>query len=292
MGSWKWVVLAIALVLVAWVAVVLLGQWRWAEATAELARELEAARQPPAPARYDPAELDGLPGPVQRYFRTVLAPGQPIVTAATIEHEGDFDMGEARPNWKTFTSEQRIVAAMPARPGFLWNARIAFVPGVAIRVHDAYVAGQGRLRAAVAGLVTVAEADRTPALAEGELMRYLAEAAWVPTALLPSQGVRWEPVDERSARATLADGDIRVALTFTFAADGTIDSVRAEARGRTVAGRVVPTPWEGRWSDVQAQGGMRVPMRGEVAWLTAEGRRVYWRGTITSVRYESAAPSP
>ncbi len=31
---------------------------------------------------------------------------------------------------------------------------------------------------------------------------------------------------------------------------------------------------------------MRVPMSGEVAWLLASGRKTYWRGRITSLRYE------
>lgn len=288
MISMKWVVLSVALLAAVWVAVALLGRWAWSKATDELEGRLQAARTErtaPTANRFDPAELEGLPVPVQRYFRTVLTAGQPIVTAATIEHTGEFNMGEAQDNWKPFTSRQRIVTA---RPGFVWNARIAFVPGLAVRVHDAYVAGAGRLHAAVAGLFTVADLQGTPDLAEGELMRYFAEAAWVPTALLPSQGVRWEAVDEHSARATLADGAVSVTLTFGFAADGSMDRVRAEARGRTVAGRVLPTPWEGRWSNAQAQGGMRVPMTGEVAWLTPEGRKAYWRGTITSLSYEFA----
>ncbi|MDI1259506.1 T6SS effector amidase Tae4 family protein [Aquabacterium sp.] len=33
-------------------------------------------------------------------------------------------------------------------------------------------------------------------------MRYFAEMAWYPTALLPSQGLRREAVDDRSANAT------------------------------------------------------------------------------------------
>ena len=68
-------------------------------------------------------------------------------------------------------------------------------------------------------------------------------------------------------------------------ADGTLQSVRADARGRTVGGQIVMTPWEGRWLDVQVRDGMKVPLSGEVAWLTPEGRKPYWRGTITSVRY-------
>ncbi|MBI5721498.1 MAG: hypothetical protein HZC37_27825 [Burkholderiales bacterium] len=285
MISMKWVAVGLTLLLAAWATVGLLGRWQWSRAAHELERGLEAARRAPDVARYDPRELEDLPAPVQRYFRAALTPGQPIVAAATIEHTGQFNLGEAQDNWKPFTSHQRIVAT---RPGFVWNARIAFVPGLAMRVLDASVAGAGRLHAAVAGLVTVAEAKDTPDLAEGELMRFFAEAAWVPTALLPSQGVHWEAVDEHSARATMSDGALSVTLTFGFAADGTLESVQALSRGRTVAGRTVPTPWEGRWSNPQTHSGMRVPMTGEVAWLTPEGRRAYWRGTITSVSYEFA----
>ena len=32
--------------------------------------------------------------------------------------------------------------------------------------------------------------------------------------------------------------------------------------------------------------GMRVPTRGEVAWLLPEGPKPYWRGEVTALRYE------
>jgi hypothetical protein len=38
------------------------------------------------------------------------------------------------------------------RPGFDWDARVAIMPGVPVRVHDAYIAGRGTLHAAVFGL--------------------------------------------------------------------------------------------------------------------------------------------
>ncbi len=95
-------------------------------------------------------------------------------------------------------------------------------------------------------------------------------------------------MDQRSARATLVDGSLSPTLTFSFEPDGTLCSVRAQARGRNVAGGVVMTPWEGRWSSVETHEGMRVPMKGEVAWLTPDGRKPYWRGTITALSYEYA----
>lgn len=117
-------------------------------------------------------------------------------------------------------------------------------------------------------------------------MRFLAEAAWYPTALLPRQGVRWEPIDGRTARATLDDGGLSLSMTFHFGADGLIEAIRADSRGRTVDGEVVPTPWEARVFNYQHHEGMRVPVDGEVAWLTPEGRRPYWRGTINSIAYQ------
>ncbi|MGB4362204.1 MAG: DUF6544 family protein [Rhodoferax sp.] len=44
---------------------------------------VDARGRLPAPTRFDPRELEGLPAPVQRYFRAVLTDGQPIIAAAT-----------------------------------------------------------------------------------------------------------------------------------------------------------------------------------------------------------------
>lgn len=258
---------------------------RWRAGTGSLRRRLEAARVPIAPATLDPHELEGLPDPVRRYFGAVLAPGQPIIAAAHVRHAGTFDTGEDAERWARFTSDQRVITR---RPGFDWDARVRMAPGVTAWVHDAYVAGEGILVVSAMALVPIVRLRGSPEVARGELMRFLAESPWYPTALLPSQGVRWEPVDDGSARATLADGEVGVTLTFRFDDEGLIESVHADARGRTVGGRVVQTPWEGRWSAYEIRDGMRVPTRGEVAWIAPSGRRPYWRGRITDIAYEYA----
>jgi hypothetical protein len=264
-------------------AIIAYGEFRWNSGTTELRGRLEAARIPSEPKVFDRRELEGLPAPVQRYFRAVLRDGQPIVAAVNVEHTGTFNRSEAAAQWKPFTSTQRVITR---RPGFDWDARIAMMPGVPVRVHDAYIAGRGTLHAAVFGLVSVAYVRDTPELARGELMRFLAEAAWYPTSLLRSQGVRWDAVDDHSARATLSDGDISVTLLFGFTEDDLITSVRADARGRMVGATAVPTPWQGRFWSHAIRDGMHVPLEGEVAWLLPEGTKPYWRGQITTVTYE------
>jgi len=71
-------------------------------------------------------------------------------------------------------------------------------------------------------------------IARGELMRYVAEMVWYPTALLPSQGLRWDAVDDHSANATLVDGPGSLTLLFKFDDAGLIKSVHADARGSGV----------------------------------------------------------
>ena len=240
---------------------------------------------PPPPARFHLRDLQGLPAPVHRYFRAVLKEDQPVIAAVVIDMAGSFNLSMTAEHWKPFTSRQRVVTA---RPGFLWDARISMAPGLVTRVVDSYIAGEGLLRAAVLGLFPVATAQGGGEIARGEFMRFVAEAAWYPTALLPSQGVRWEAVDACSATASLADGDVALTLLFRFNDAGLIDSVCAEARGGRVGDKVVMMPWECRLSDYRVHGAMTLPFTGEAAWIRPEGRRPYFRGTITSLKHEFA----
>jgi hypothetical protein len=259
------------------------GRARWAESTRKLLVRLEATHLAPTVSHFDARGLEGLPAPVQRYFRAVLKDGQRMVIAATVEHTGIFNLDQNAEKWKPFTSQQRVVIR---RPGFLWDARVEIAPRLAVRVHDAYVGGEGILHAAVLGLFTVAELHGPGDIAQGELMRFLAEAAWYPTALLPSQGVRWEAVDDHSAKATLLDGTLSVTMLFRFDDADLIESVSVEARGATVGNVIVMMPWEARVSNYHDRNGMRVPLIGEASWLPPQGRRPYWRGTIASLAYE------
>ncbi len=279
------------------------GSRRWTSMSRSMRIRLEAARLPVDTDSYSTRELKGLPAPVVRYFQTVLREGQPVVLAVDLEHTGTFNLSETAENWKSFVSTQRVVVR---RPGFHWEARIrmtagfakrfrdAYVvvnrPGPAIRVHDAYIAGEGILHASLFGLVSVARQRGTSEIARGELMRFLAEAAWYPTALLPSQGAQWESIDGTSARVTLTDRKTSVSMAFRFNDQGLIESVHAEARGRTVRGRIVPTRWEGKWRSYELRDGMLIPLEGEVAWILPEGRRPYWRGRLERIRYEFAQP--
>ena len=290
MNGLKWAFLGgavLLLLLVLATSAAIYGAWRWDKGTQAILMRLEAARTSPSTPRYDARELEGLPPPVQRYFRAVLKDGQPIITAASIEQAGTFNMSETGEQWKPFTAKQRVVTQ---RPGFDWDARIMMFPGVPAHIHDAYIAGQGMLRGAVWGLIPVVNVPDGPELQQGEFMRYFMECLWYPTALLPSQGVRWEAVDDQSARATLKDGAHTLTLTFRFQDDGLIDLARAESRGRLVNGVPSGAPWQGRFWNYAIRDGVRVPLEGEVAWVMPDGIKPYFLGKVTSLSFEFLTP--
>jgi len=205
------------------------------------------------------------------------------VRRARLKQEGEFLIRPEANGWTSFTAMQ-TAGVSPAF--FVWDARMPMAPGIYIRVRDAFAGGQGFMKASILALIPLVAAEGTPGLAAGALQRYLAEAAWYPTALLLSQGVVWTAIDGTSARATLEASGVRVSLEFRFDRNGLVKSVYAPDRPRTVGGREVPTPWEGRWLEYGTRGGMRIPVQGEVAWLLPEGRQVYWKGRITEALYE------
>ena len=285
---WLGIVLGALVVLVIGLRAV--GAARWSAMIRTHTTQLEsgivgAGGRLPSPARFDARELEGLPAPVQRYFRAVLTDGQPIITAATLEMTGTMNMSATAEQWKPFTSRQRVVTR---KPGFLWDAELLIFPGLPAHVEDSYIAGHGRLIVKLVGWFTVADAQGTEEIARGEFMRYFAESPWYPTALLPSQGVRWQAVDDASASATLTDGRLTLTLLFRFNDAGLIASVRAEARGAGVGkdGVMVMLPWDCALSDYRTQGGMLIPMTGEAAWMRPEGRKVYFVGHVEKLSHE------
>jgi hypothetical protein len=264
---------------------VAVGSGLWQRAAERAAARLGAGRTVPAVETVSAEEMRALPEPVARYFAQVLAPGQPPIRAARVEQAGEFRTGGADAGWSPFTAVQHFSVAPP---GFVWNAEIRMAPFLSVRVRDGYVGGTGEMRVRLAALLPLVDRSGGPGLNAGALQRWLAEAVWFPTALLPGRGVTWQPVDDSVARATVTDGGTRVSLDFTFSPEGEIVRAYTPARFRDVGGTDVPTPWACSYRDYRWVDGVRIPGAGEVEWILPEGRLAYWRGRVVGVEYERA----
>ncbi len=262
---------------------ILYGDRHWQAGTHTLRQGLTSTPDAIPRLRYDPHELEPLPIPVQRYFEAVLKPGQPMIVGLQMTHRGEFNLSDSDPKWLPFQSDQ-VNRMHPI--GFDWDARIAIAPGLNCLVHDAYVAGEGILNATLCGLIPLVNIQGTPDVAQGELQRFLAESAWYPTALLPSQGVSWNAIDDHRARACLTDGETTAEIEFRFGEDHLIQEFYTPSRPRTIHGQITQVPWGGKVWNYEQHDQLLIPIDGEVAWQLPEGRLPYWRGTLSKINYE------
>ncbi|HYD51682.1 MAG TPA: DUF6544 family protein [Gemmatimonadaceae bacterium] len=253
----------------------------WPRATRQQVAALAGPAPAHSPVRYDPADLAGLPAPVVRYFARVLTPGQRIYRRARIDQTGQMARDRAR--WMSFTATH-VLHAGP--PGFVWDARLDMIPLVGVRVRDGYHAGRGAMLVRAAGVVPIVDQNGTLEMAQASLLRWLAEAPWMPTALLPCAGVRWAPVDDSTAVASIADAGVEVRMTVHFAPTGEIARITAMRHRDVGGGRLALTPFEARSWDYARVDGMLVPRAGEAGWRLADGWFPYWRGRMERVEFE------
>lgn len=178
--------------------------------------------------------------------------------------------------WMAFTAEQTISTASCA---FDWRAKTG--PLGLVSVRDALVEGEGRLDVMAMSVLPIARAKHTPALLRGELMRYLAEIAWAPQAILCNHDLLWRVDDPVTMSVSASSGATVSEVLLSLDRDGRIGGAFAPDRPRSVVKTTVPTPWRGRFSDYQLHEGVWLPFAGEVSW-EIEGKEIaYWQGRIS-----------
>jgi hypothetical protein len=279
----RWLLVASGIIAVGCVVTVLIGQARETVMANRLAVTLLQSASDPIGGTVDFASFSELPAPVARYFRHVLTDGQKLIRMVRMQQSGVLRTSTTTETWSSFTASQLVV---PPAMGFVWDAQVEMPLRAHVRVLDSYVAGVGSGRVSLFSALAVAsEADR-PELNSGALHRYLAEAVWYPTALLPQSGVVWSPIDQRAAVATLTDDDTRVSLEFRFNEVGEVTGIYSPGRFGRFDGGYRQVPWEGRFRDYQVKAGMRIPIHGEVGWYENSALQLVWKGRVMAVQYE------
>jgi hypothetical protein len=113
-------------------------------------------------------------------------------------------------------------------------------------------------------------------------MRYLAELAFIPDAILANGALRWRADSPNALVVGAGEGPTAVEVILTLDAEGGIGSTFAPDRPRSATDPVLPTPWRGRLWDYRPHLGRWIPFAGEVAWEIGGKEEVYWQGQVKS----------
>lgn len=223
-----------------------------------------------------PGAVDvALPGPVLELAQRLGVAPDTSARQVTLTQSGDMRLGKGTRRSR-FRARQTIEVS---HTGFAWRA--TFGPFGAISVTDAYCEGEGSLDVRLFRRVSLAHM-RGPTFAKGEIMRYLAEIAWAPDAILLNRSLVWSVIDDRTLSVAAGSGTGYGAVRIDLDDEGRIGGIFAPDRPFTDGKVVEERPWSGQFTDYRRHAGRWLPFSADVGWCVDGSLANYWRGTMTS----------
>lgn len=270
----RWVA-AVGPALTAGVAAWVLGGRAFARLVRDDVRALELGAAGDGVTLVSADMLVGLPEPVQRYLRFTGVVGTPLVRKVHLRQKGRMLLGRGQP-WVPLKAEQWYTVP----PGFVWDGALCVAPLPVVRARDMYRSGEGHMLIKAVATLTVADTSGEE-LDQGEVMRYLSEMMWFPSAFL-EDNVSFEAVDSTSVEVTLSDRGRRITATVFFDADGGLTEFVGQ---RYVAGEL--KPWSVRVVAYGELAGLQLPTRCKAAWKLPGGDQEYIDVTVTELHHDS-----
>jgi hypothetical protein len=217
-----------------------------------------------------------LPSAAQRWLDRALPQHLDLPSRIQVEQEGTM---EIQGRWTPFNA----IGVYRVSPlSFNWQARFRVLPGVWIVAEDGHSDGQGWGSARLWGVIPMGK--RTdPEVLTTQLVRNLAELAWLPSFALAEPALTWTATGETAFEVRGSAGDQEVMVRFKINDQGDVIQAYSPARPYDVPGGYAEAPWTYEFSDHREFGGVRIPAAAVATFEKSDGPREYFRGSIASV---------
>ncbi|MDO9376888.1 MAG: hypothetical protein Q7T76_20845 [Ferruginibacter sp.] len=251
--------------------ILLAGRWRLAVQFSKKVQQLFSESANISDKTFNHDSLAELPPPVQRYFKHVLKEGEPYMSYARITHTGEFKTGFDK-GWAKIEGEQY---ATTKKPGFIWKGKTSIFVA-----RDMYIGDTGRLVVSLFSLFKVVDA-KGDAYNQGELLRWLGESVLYPTNLLPSERLRWFPMDAHKAKLTF--NYLQLSLFFIISFNDVGEIIQMETQ-RYMDDKNLET-WIIKLAAYKQINGVVVPTAFEVLWRLKKGDFSYAKFNLQQIEY-------
>ncbi len=225
--------------------------------------------------------IHAVPGPAQRYLRHAIPAGVVPPQRVLLDLSGSVVQAGRR---LELTASECLAPPI----GFTWRAKGRLGP-VTVVIRDHYLAGQSAVDVRLFGLLPV-DGERGADTAASSRGRLAAESVWMPGALLPGDGVRWQDVDEQHARVTLRIDGAEETLLLCVDSHGALLEVSMQRWGQAEDGRHARVPYGFRVRAEATFGGITIPSELHGGWWYGTER--YDRSSASHFSVHDAAFSP
>jgi len=257
-----------------------IGNIAFTKKVKEEAKELFREGKEITPEIVTDEDIRGLPEPVQRYLKYTQIIGKEKIKIVRLKQGGYFRMKENQ-KWMPIKAEQYFNVDSVE---FIWIAKVRIAPLVSIYAKDEFIEGKGNLVVKLLGLIKIVDAKGYE-VDDGEILRFLAECIWFPSAFL-NDYIRWETIDESSAKATISYKGITASAIFHFNEKGEITKITAK-RYREVNGKFVLEGWEGEIVAYREVNGVIIPNKVNIIWKLKTGDFCYDKVEVIDIGYNN-----
>ncbi len=225
-------------------------------------------------------DLEGLPLPVQKYFRFCGWLGAPKMSyMKAYLTEVDFKMSEKRTIKIDYV--QYNFVEKPDRFAFIKSSMF----GVPFEGFDSYNSGIGSMKGVFAKVIPLFD-QRGTDMNKSCLVTILAECLLVPNVVLQDY-IEWEEIDDTHVKATISYYGISGSGVFTFDENGAVLSFKTSDRTATdMNGSIREAEWSAVYSDYENVNGIKQPKVLKSIWHYPEGDSVYFNENEVGVVIE------
>ena len=221
-----------------------------------------------------------LPGPAQRYLLHAISPGTPLATSVRFTMTGSFSTKPGA-DWMPLSAEQILAPPL----GFLWKAAIK--KGIiSFSGADYYANNRGLTLFRLWNLIPIVN-SKGPDIDKAAAGRLAVESIWMPPALLPFSGAKWEAIDDESAKAILTINGNPFEITLFINPNGSLRKISTPRWGNQTDDHTYAfIPFGGEIAQEHTFGGYTIPSNISVGWWFSTNRYYeFFRATITNAEF-------
>ena len=220
-----------------------------------------------------------LPPIVQKWLTNSGIIGKRWISNVYLVQELQLKMKPEQTSWNNGTAEQYFTIEPPA---FNWNINTQMNSILTIVGRDKFEDGKGEMIIKLLSLIPVANAKNDDKVNQASLQRFLAEIVWFPSASLIHY-IKWETIDDFSARATMEYKGTKGSGEFHFDKDGNFKKFVAMRYQNS--NDTQPTQWTVTATKTDKRNGIKIPIECEASWELENGKWTWLKLKITDIQY-------
>ncbi len=233
---------------------------------------------------YGAKDFSSLPEGAKEYLMRAMPRQGVRIQGVRMKERGEIRVHDEA-SWKPFSAVQ-YVSTNP--PQLIWSGQAEHWPLTPVSILTTYMGGRDGTEAYFWGLLSAFE-NRGLEMKAYLMVRWLGEAVWYPTALLPGDHISWETVpskqpEVRQARVRFRDGEMAVSGIFTFMKSSGAPLLFMLEDGGMPALNIYK--WFCTYSDWKRSGDFQIPQKVTEGTMQGFSREERLRITVFQIDYE------